>query len=241
MVAPVFAPQQMTPQAYTPQVYPSPTTPYSVPLPRTIPPPPQYFPPPRKSRAPLIAGIVAGVLIVVGGAIGGIVAYSGHRTQPTHSTGRAALVTLLPNDVTVADDCTTNKTGDAPGMFGITAGYECDEPDASDISGGHIEAYQFQSQSALDGSLSAVNLHVAFNQFGDSVHETCPPADGEDGYLRWSVDDAERGILECYHTDDGECAYIWTDNTNLALFYADTSGQDCSDMEDWWKSNTGAD
>jgi hypothetical protein len=247
MVAPVFAPRPMTPQDYptprTPPVYPppvSPTTPY--PLPQLFP-PPQYMPlPPKKSNAPLVAGIVIGIVVVVGGAVGAAVAYSGQRGHTTPpSTKPAALTSLLPSDLTFADDCTSNSTGDAPGMFGIVSGYECDEPDGSPISGGHIEAYQFQSQTALKGSLSAVNLHVAFNQSGSDVHDTCPPDDGQDGYLRWKADGQERGTLECYHTDDGECAYIWTDDKNFALFYADTAGQDCSDMEDWWKNESGAD
>jgi hypothetical protein len=221
------------------------------------------YPTPKRSKAPLIVGIVILVLIVAAGA--GILALTNHPSHPnaasshspgatpsTPSTGPASasstpagaiptLDTLMPTDLDVDLDCDVTTTGRDSGVTGVLTEYQCTEPSSSDLPGAFIDAYQFGSSDSLTKSLAAFNTARGFDPNASTNDDSCPPTSDHDGKLQWGVGDKHnRGTLECYISKSDTCVYIWTDTADRTLFYAGTTGhQTCADLQDWWRQDSG--
>ncbi|HKE63498.1 MAG TPA: hypothetical protein VKB59_02485 [Micromonosporaceae bacterium] len=233
-------------------------------LPGQFPPGAGYpYPTPKRSKAPLIVGIVILVLIVAAGA--GILALTNHPSHPnagaSHSPGATAstpssgpspatstpagsiptLDTLMPTDLDVDLDCDVTTTGRDTGVTGVLTEYQCTEPSTSDLPGAFIDAYQFGSPDSLTKSLAAFNTARGFDPNASTNDDSCPPTSDHDGKLQWGVGDKHnRGTLECYISKSDTCVYIWTDTADRTLFYAGTTGhQTCADLQDWWRQDSG--
>lgn len=212
---------------------------------------------PKKSKAPLIIGIVAGVVVLLC-VIGGIYAL----TRPDKCTGSSCkgggpvhssipvspsttppsvvppLVSVMPLDVNTAG-CTPGAS--IPnGMTGLTSHLNCDEGSSSTISGAFVDGYQFGTDAAFTQGLVALNADNGFNP--SDAGDVCPPKSGSDsGYTTWHRNNNPSTVLgtfECYANNSGAPVYVWSDkNERTIIVVVGTTSQTSTQVEKWWESN----
>lgn len=218
---------------------------------------------PKKSKAPLIIGIVAGVVLLAC-VIGGILVFTSKdkctgstcTTTPKNSVSPRisiipstppivpndtvpALRTVMPSDVNVTTDCQEGSSLPA-GMTNVTVRYTCDEGSSSDLEGAFVDGYQFGTEAAFNQGLLALNTNNGFSP--SDAGDVCPPTGSDDsGYTTWHRNNAPSvvlGNLECYANGKGGHVYVWTDKSERTIIViVSTSSQSYSEVESWWESN----
>ncbi len=127
------------------------------------------------------------------------------------------LAHILPADLDPTADCAASKDPTPKGVVGLADQLNCIEGKGSQIAGGYVDVYLFETPAALQDSFTAIN--VTYNFFPASAGKTCPPKDsGAEGRLSWENGDGH-GTVECYGTSDGGHVYIWTNEPAQALFF----------------------
>jgi hypothetical protein len=161
---------------------------------------------------------VAVVMAVVTAFAASCASTSGATSVVTAQPKLVGLADILPGDLDPTADCASSKDPTPKGVVGLTDQLNCVEGAASQIAGGYVDAYLFESLDSLRTSFAEIN--TTYNFFPGSAGAKCPPKNATaEGKLTWHQSEAT-GTLECYSTSDGGHVYIWTNEPDQALFFA---------------------
>ena len=229
------------------------TTPWS-------PPPPTG---PRKSKLPLVLGLVAGlVVLVVLCVIGAVWLLSDDCkgddcTATTTSSGPtstgpstpgvttpavtpSSLAGMLPVDLNPAIDCDPFTDDLIKSVTGVLEQLKCTEGSSSDIAASTVYAYRFRDKAAMENGLTALNTGLNFKKA--SAAKGCPPASGDtDGVDTWHVNSDPNktlGVLECYTSQSNRSVLIWSDERTSTIFRVVSAAEiNLDTLTDWWRDN----
>lgn len=223
------------------------------------------YPPPRKSNAPLVVGIIAGVVVLGVIATIAIALALGTKTDcktatcttrpsssPLHpstqppspsstpsivpNNGVPALADVMPNDIVASEDCDSDGT---PFLDHLSTYYACTESAGSTMAGMAVWGYQFATKADYLAGVAQYNTKVVFSP--THAGDACPPA-SSDGYVTWHRNDNKSvtlGHLECYYTGSHKNKdYAWTDDTEYTIIVAEaTANQTFAQLDAWWTHN----
>jgi hypothetical protein len=210
---------------------------------------PQILPAAREARSrnvPIAAASVAAVVAVV--AIVVLTHKSPTPSPPSTTTTTAppttttttttlpvtaSLAKLLPSDV---DPSNCSATNPPTGFQGDVDSVACSP---SNLSGGSLYAFQFDSGADYETSFNAFNTDVNFSASGSDCEGSYTSASVS--WSNQSYPNTNGQMLECYYTSSGnEPVYLWTIPSQDAIMEAvGGSGSTIGDLYSWWKQYGG--
>ncbi len=151
--------------------------------------------------------------------------------------GSPTLADVMPADLTVGTDCTSNGE---PFLDHLSGYYVCTESKRSDMAGMTVWGYEFATKSAYQAGIAQFNNKVSFSPTRAGIK--CPPTTGVDGYESWyrdGNDNSSLGHLECYYSGNHKNKdYAWTDDAEYTIIVAEaTPSQTFSQLDSWWQHN----